>query len=326
VTKARDEQPAYYAIIPANVRYDKRLKANAKLLYGEITALAHKEGYCWATDSYFAQLYEVGRNTVNLWIQSLKRCGYISIDYTYGKDSTKIAARKISIIGKDTHITKKSDIPKNDDITKKSDMNGDSYHEKKDTHITKNDGDNITRRNSTRSKNTTREYCADAQTQMFAEHSQNESLLESASRDPPNIDVPLESIDVSPPKIEQPKLNKPKKPPLTEREPKNDQKRVIKSYLLNFKTLYEQDRIATPEPVVNYAQTGKLIKDHLARKITVEQLIAAINRAMNDDFILESGYTLSMILSAGMLNRLLNSKATIPRRDAGAARHSEAFD
>ena len=29
----------YYAVIPAPVRYSKKLKANEKLMYGEITAL-----------------------------------------------------------------------------------------------------------------------------------------------------------------------------------------------------------------------------------------------------------------------------------------------
>ena len=31
------EKPSYFAIIPANDRYDKELKAKAKLLYGEIS-------------------------------------------------------------------------------------------------------------------------------------------------------------------------------------------------------------------------------------------------------------------------------------------------
>lgn len=38
----------YYSVIPATVRYDKRLKFAERLLYGEITALANSNGFCYA--------------------------------------------------------------------------------------------------------------------------------------------------------------------------------------------------------------------------------------------------------------------------------------
>jgi hypothetical protein len=66
------EKPSYYAIIPANVRYAD-IKANAKLLYGEITALSSQKGYCWSSNNYFAELYGVSKNTISLWINQLKK-------------------------------------------------------------------------------------------------------------------------------------------------------------------------------------------------------------------------------------------------------------
>lgn len=74
------EQPNYFAIIPAYVRYDKELSANARLLYGELTALASKEGYCWASNNYFADLYDVDVRTVSRWLEQLKEKDYIEID------------------------------------------------------------------------------------------------------------------------------------------------------------------------------------------------------------------------------------------------------
>ena len=71
------DKPGYYAIIPAHIRYDDSLKAQAKLLYGELTALCNKEGYCWASNKYFSELYQVNPKTVSAWINELKREGHI---------------------------------------------------------------------------------------------------------------------------------------------------------------------------------------------------------------------------------------------------------
>lgn len=93
-----EEKPNYYAIIPAEVRYDKELTPNAKLLYGEITALTNKEGYCWAGNTYFAELYKVDKITVSRWISELKNAGYISVELLHqGKE---IKQRKITLLTK----------------------------------------------------------------------------------------------------------------------------------------------------------------------------------------------------------------------------------
>lgn len=73
--------PNFYAIIPSNVRYDKRIKANAKLLYGEITALCNKDGFCWATNKYFSELYNVSLETISRWISQLEKYNYLKIEH-----------------------------------------------------------------------------------------------------------------------------------------------------------------------------------------------------------------------------------------------------
>ena len=93
------EKPNYYAIIPANVRYST-LKPNAKLLYGEITALSNKVGYCFASNSYFAELYNVNKNTVSRWLGDLKRLGFINIIIERDKNN-QIIKRTLAIVKKD---------------------------------------------------------------------------------------------------------------------------------------------------------------------------------------------------------------------------------
>lgn len=88
----------YYAIIPANVRYDKSLTPNAKLLYGEITALCNEKGYCWAGNDYFAGLYDVSKTSISKWISSLRDCGYINIQLDYAEGTKQILNRYITLV------------------------------------------------------------------------------------------------------------------------------------------------------------------------------------------------------------------------------------
>lgn len=92
-----EEKPNYYAIIPANVRYDNELTANSKLLYGEITSLCNNEGICWAGNEYFAKLYNVSKETISRWVSQLNKKKYINVKMFYKKDSKEIDKRIITI-------------------------------------------------------------------------------------------------------------------------------------------------------------------------------------------------------------------------------------
>lgn len=90
-------QRSYYAILPANVRYDKNITPNAKLLYAEITALCNDKGYCWAGNAYFAELYGVTKTSISNWISSLQKNGYVDVQLIYKENSKEIQSRHISI-------------------------------------------------------------------------------------------------------------------------------------------------------------------------------------------------------------------------------------
>jgi len=100
---------------------------------------------------------------------------------------------------------------------------------------------------------------------------------------------------------------KPKKPPLREREPENAHETVEKAYRRNWDRLCAEGKVRTRDPVVNWAQARKLLSTHFAKGIAPEKIVEAINNGLKDDFVMQKGYSLSMMLSATMLNGLLNS-------------------
>ncbi|HDB3842546.1 TPA: conserved phage C-terminal domain-containing protein [Staphylococcus aureus] len=87
------DQPSYYSIITANVRYDNRLTDSEKLLFTEITSLSNKYGYCTASNGYFAKLYEVTKVTVSRRIANLKECGYLHVEII--RNGNEIKQRKL---------------------------------------------------------------------------------------------------------------------------------------------------------------------------------------------------------------------------------------
>jgi len=115
------ERPNYYAIIPAEVRYSD-IKPNAKLLYGEITCLANKKGFCFASNNYFAGLYGVSKNTISLWISELKQGGFVSVVVVY--ENKQVKERQISItkLSGRYHEKKRGGVIKKDEVNSTRDI------------------------------------------------------------------------------------------------------------------------------------------------------------------------------------------------------------
>mgnify|MGYP003522567932 CR=1 FL=1 len=134
--------PNYFGILPANVRYDKKLKPMEKILYTEITALANSKGYCYATNSYFANLYDVHKNTAGTWINNLEKLGYIKSKIIYETGTKNVKERQLFII-----------TPINENIDTYQQKDCDPINKKIDTPINEKIEDNNTRYNNTRYNN-----------------------------------------------------------------------------------------------------------------------------------------------------------------------------
>lgn len=94
------DKPAYYAILPASVRYDNRLKPAEKILFAEISALTDARGYCFAKNSYFANLYGAEIRTVKRWLEHLKALGYIGVEII--RDERGLITERRITLGPDT--------------------------------------------------------------------------------------------------------------------------------------------------------------------------------------------------------------------------------
>ena len=90
--------PTYYAILTADVRYCPDLSPQEKLLFAEITALSNKDGFCIAGNPYFSKLYSLTDVTISRQIKHLEDLGFITV--TYDKIGAKIARRYITTINK----------------------------------------------------------------------------------------------------------------------------------------------------------------------------------------------------------------------------------
>lgn len=86
---------SYLAYIPAQVRYHDTLSANAKIFYAEITALCQKYGYCFASNTYFAEQFKMSDRTVSRLIAELEKWHFITVKIVKCGQTGKVLGRRI---------------------------------------------------------------------------------------------------------------------------------------------------------------------------------------------------------------------------------------
>ena len=86
----------YYAIIPSTVLFNHELKANEKLLYAVITVLSNKEGYCYASNNYLADLFNSKPHTISNWVSHLNKLKFIHVELIRD-EKNEIIQRRIYI-------------------------------------------------------------------------------------------------------------------------------------------------------------------------------------------------------------------------------------
>ena len=83
----------YYSVLPSSILFNKKLKANEKLLYAVITSLSNKEGYCYASNKYLADLLEVQPHTISIWISELREMGFLNLQMIKDSENKCIQRR-----------------------------------------------------------------------------------------------------------------------------------------------------------------------------------------------------------------------------------------
>ncbi len=93
------ENPNYYSIITADVRYSKDLSCFEKLLYSDITALTNKNGYCNASNKYFSNVFNKTVRSITQAISNLVKHGFLQ-SVLEKNDNNVIIQRKLYLMSK----------------------------------------------------------------------------------------------------------------------------------------------------------------------------------------------------------------------------------
>ena len=91
------------------------------------------------------------------------------------------------------------------------------------------------------------------------------------------------------------------------KKPKKEYDIIYEHYQKNYDILFQQGKLQTNKVQIEYGKCGKLLKG-LFKNYSADELFEILDRGMNDKWIVEGGYNLSILLSANQINKLLNGK------------------
>jgi SOS-response transcriptional repressor LexA len=91
------DREGYFMIIPEIV-WAADIKDKAKLLYGHITVLVEKKGYCFATNNYFAEKLGVkSKKVISTYLKELEDLNLITTELIYESGSKQVKERRIRV-------------------------------------------------------------------------------------------------------------------------------------------------------------------------------------------------------------------------------------
>ena len=89
----RDNEPFIKLVFPTSILGDYNLTPLERLLLIYILSLCKKYGYCWATNEFFSNSFNVSKQTISKSISSLSN--YVYIVLQYDKKEKNNSKRKI---------------------------------------------------------------------------------------------------------------------------------------------------------------------------------------------------------------------------------------
>ena len=93
----RNIEPFIKLVFPTSILGDNNLTPLERLLLIYILSLCKKYGYCWATNDFFSDRFNVSKQTISKSISSLSNYGYIVLKYD--KKEKNNSKRKIMMSG-----------------------------------------------------------------------------------------------------------------------------------------------------------------------------------------------------------------------------------